>query len=401
MILPFTGTTTSRSGLLGGLGSEATRAPTACRGTTSACWRRTSCQRLGLTLAGFVVARKSRRSRSTSSGRSIGRKWPAPSTISRRLPGISSWAMWAWLDGDHLVAVAPDDHRGHLVGEVEAVAGADPLAGDVDDGADRVDEGPLGPHVGEAGPRAPHLAEERVGPQPEAAERRGRPRRATSCSSWRRTTGSTNSVPGTVRTRRSGLTSLPRPPLPTSTRRSRHLRELVGELHGDAAAEAVADDRGALVAEHAEEVADAGGVGAEAVVAARLGALAVAEQVGRDHGVALGEQRHHRHPGAGAARRCRGSSRAADPRRPAGRRRRGRGPSSTGWWRPRGPARCGRHRGRAAARPSASGAGRWCDGSDWWPWGPEATSGRWGRRTHRGVVERWHPRAAVWVDGGS
>ena len=61
--------------------------------------RRTSCQRLRLTLAGLVVARKSRRSRSTSSGRSIGRKWPAPSTISRRLPGISSCAMWAWLTG--------------------------------------------------------------------------------------------------------------------------------------------------------------------------------------------------------------------------------------------------------------------------------------------------------------
>ena len=59
---------------------------------------------------------------------------------------MSSWAMWAWLDGDHLVAVAPDDQRGHLVGEVEAVAGAHALAGDVDDGADRVDEGALGPH---------------------------------------------------------------------------------------------------------------------------------------------------------------------------------------------------------------------------------------------------------------
>ena len=56
----------------------------------------------------------------------------------------------------------------------------------------------------------------------------------------------------------------------------RHLRELVGELHGDAAAQAVPHDGGALVAEHAEQVADAGGVGAEAVVASGLGRLAVA-----------------------------------------------------------------------------------------------------------------------------
>ena len=105
-----------------------------------------------------------------SSGRSIGRKWPAPSTISRRLPGHELVGDVGVAHGDDLVAVAPDDHRGHLVGEVEAVAGADALAGDVDHGADRVDEGPLGPHVGEAGPRLPHLAEERIGPQPEPAE---------------------------------------------------------------------------------------------------------------------------------------------------------------------------------------------------------------------------------------
>ena len=59
---------------------------------------------------------------------------------------MSSWAMWAWLDRDDLVAVAPHDQGGHLVGEVEPVAGADPLPGDVDHGADRVDEGALGPH---------------------------------------------------------------------------------------------------------------------------------------------------------------------------------------------------------------------------------------------------------------
>ena len=108
-------------------------------------------------------------------------------------------------------------------------------------------------------------------------------------------------MPGTLRARSSGRDLLAEAAAAHEHEPLGHLRELVGELHGDAAAEAVADDGGALVAEHAEQVADARRVGAEAVVAAGLGALAVAEQVGGDHGVALGEQRHHRHPGAGAA----------------------------------------------------------------------------------------------------
>ena len=41
------------------------------------------------------------------------------------------------------------------------------------------------------------------------------------------------------------------------------LGEEVGELHGDATAERMADDGSALEAEHGEQVADAGGVGAQ------------------------------------------------------------------------------------------------------------------------------------------
>ena len=77
------------------------------------------------------------------------------------------------------------------------------------------------------------------------------------------------------------------------------LGELVGELHRDAAAERVPDERRALVAERDQQVAHAARVGAERVVAARLGRVAVAEQVGRDHGEALGEVRHHPLPRGG------------------------------------------------------------------------------------------------------
>ena len=63
------------------------------------------------------------------------------------------------------------------------------------------------------------------------------------------------------------------------------LGELVEELHRHAAAERVPDDRRALDADRREQVADAGGVRAERVVAARRGRVAVADQVGRDHRV--------------------------------------------------------------------------------------------------------------------
>ena len=69
------------------------------------------------------------------------------------------------------------------------------------------------------------------------------------------------------------------------------LGELVEELHRHAAAERVPDDRGAIDAEDGEQVADRGGVCAERVVTARCGGVAVADQVGGDHGVAVGERK--------------------------------------------------------------------------------------------------------------
>ena len=67
------------------------------------------------------------------------------------------------------------------------------------------------------------------------------------------------------------------------------LGELVEELHRDAAAERVSDDRRALDADRGQEVADARGMGAERVVAAGRGRVAVADQVRRDDRVRAGE----------------------------------------------------------------------------------------------------------------
>ena len=79
------------------------------------------------------------------------------------------------------------------------------------------------------------------------------------------------------------------------------LGELVGELHRDPAAERVADDRRAVVAERDHRVADGARVGAERVVAARLGRLAVAEQVRRQDVMVGGEMLDRRLPLRGAA----------------------------------------------------------------------------------------------------
>ena len=72
------------------------------------------------------------------------------------------------------------------------------------------------------------------------------------------------------------------------------LGELVEELHRDAAAERVPDDARALDADRGEQVADAGGVRAERVVAARRRRVAVADQVRGDDGVVAREALRHR-----------------------------------------------------------------------------------------------------------
>ena len=109
---------------------------------------------------------------------------------------------------------------------------------------------------------------------------------------------------------------------PKPTRRDEHealapLGELVGELHRDPAAERVAHNRRAVVPEGDHRVAHGARVGAERVVAPRLGGLAVAQQVGREDLVIAGQvvdrglplvraardpvDEHHERPLAGGA----------------------------------------------------------------------------------------------------
>ena len=77
-------------------------------------------------------------------------------------------------------------------------------------------------------------------------------------------------------------------------------RVLVGELHGHPAAERMPDHRGAAVSQRDQYVAHAGSVSAQRVVAARLGRLAVAEQIRGHDGVVLGQDPRHGIPLSGA-----------------------------------------------------------------------------------------------------
>jgi hypothetical protein len=75
------------------------------------------------------------------------------------------------------------------------------------------------------------------------------------------------------------------------------LRELVSQLHRDPAAERVPDVAGPLDLERDHQVANPAGVGAQRVVAARLGGIAVAQQVRSQHREVTGQLRQDLIPG--------------------------------------------------------------------------------------------------------
>ena len=121
-------------------------------------------------------------------------------------------------DGDDRVVPPPDDQDRQRLGEVEAVAGGDLLAAGADHRAQGLEEGGAALGVGERGVAAGDLGEVGVGPQPDrpeaATEHRADPLPGPAVAAMKR------SAPGSAAARRTGLTSGPRPPLETSTRRS-------------------------------------------------------------------------------------------------------------------------------------------------------------------------------------
>ncbi len=123
------------------------------------------------------------------------------------------------LDRDHRIALAPDDQGRHLLGEVESIAGADPLADRVNHRTQGVEEGKPGAGVVERRITARDLAEVCRGSQADPGQERTDGR--TRLEHLRRgDQGRTSSEPGSEAARRSRCTSRPRPPLEIRASRS-------------------------------------------------------------------------------------------------------------------------------------------------------------------------------------
>ena len=241
---------------------------------------------------GSVVSMKSLSTRTKRSGSSRCGKCPAPGKTSSRLPATSSVRGAPVIDRDDRVALAPDDEERDRLGEVETVRGVDPLAPDVDDRPQRVQERRARLAVGERRVAAQDLADVGVHAQPDAAEQ------APDEPAGAHDAIVDQERQHELRARKAGGAQQGAD-LPAQAAAAHEdqplavLGELVGELHRDAAAQRVPDEGRAIVPQRQQQVADPAGVGAQRVVAAGLGRLAVAEQIGRDDGEALGEVREH------------------------------------------------------------------------------------------------------------
>ena len=193
---------------------------------------------------------------------------------------------------DRVVPLSPDDQGGQLAEQIEAVDRAHVLASDVDHGAQGLDERAPGRRFLERLHGACHglhvdaLADAAC-PHPLADAIEGRADAPVGDHpDPGRGTGQRGATEHRAHLMAEAAARDQRKPLDS-------LGELVEELHRDPAAERVTDDGGAVDADGRQQVADAAGVGAEGVVAADGCGVAVAEQVGSDHGVAVGQPQRH------------------------------------------------------------------------------------------------------------
>ena len=219
------------------------------------------------TLAGSLSSMKLSSTLTKRSGSSSNGKWPASSKISSRLCGISSCAALRVGDGDQRVAPAPEDQHRHAGREVQLVARVDALAAEVEDRARRVQEGAAGVLVAERREAVGDPWRSGLGCSPtRASQRAGRGARAEHAGPRERRQHEVGAREGRGAQHHVDLAS--EAAAGDEREALDALGELVGELHRDAAAERVADDRRALVAEREQQVADEARERAERVVAA-------------------------------------------------------------------------------------------------------------------------------------
>ena len=199
------------------------------------------------------------------------------------------------LDGDHSVLVAPHDERGHVRGEIEAVAGVHDLTTRLD--------------------HAPHGAHER-GSVLRAGQRRIGPPELRQLGPMDVATAQLPADPGglvddqlrerdrhqVLGSRQRQQAEQPRDFAAESAAANEHeavdeVRMLIGELQSNPAAERVTDDRHGRDVDHRQEVAQTTGERAERVVADWLRGFAMSEQIRGDHVMVLTEGGDHAVPG--------------------------------------------------------------------------------------------------------
>ena len=270
--------------------------------------------------------------------------WPTPSKISRRLPGKLAMRLFGVGDRDDRVALAPDDQQRQRLGQVEAVEGGDPLAVGADHRAQGRQERLAALGVGERRVAARDLGDVGGGPQAEqpepAAEHRARPLPDPGG-------GGDEEIGAGQRRRPQDRADVGAEAAAGDQHQALdHLRELVGELQRDAAAERVADQGRPLVAERQQQVAQPAGEAAQRVVAA----------AGR---------RERRGRGSRGRSRCGRSAERLDHRAPV---LRGAGHAvDQQQQRSRAGLDVADRSGRGRSRPCVSTAGGCAGASAWWP----------------------------------
>ena len=204
-------------------------------------------------------------------------------------------------DGDQGVQGPPDDQRGSSLGQVEQVVRTHSLPAGPDHGAQGVDEGRARWAVGKRRVPAGRLSDGWPHPQRQPTEDPGHGDSGIAHVGM----GDHRQDQLGSRERRGpqGDAHLAaEPPAGHEHGAFAVVVVLVGELHGDAAAQRVTDHGGAVVAEQLQQIAKPTRQRAQRVVRLGLVGVPVTEEVGSDHMCMLGQCRHHRNPRGAAAR---------------------------------------------------------------------------------------------------
>ncbi len=205
------------------------------------------------------------------------------------------------LDRDDRVAGAPHDEGREIGGELQPVVRADSLSADADDGSEGGEERPPAGRIGQRRVAAADLLGSRS--RPEADSPSPLDDGASGIGQGRSTDEPEHVVGAGKREGPQQQVHLAAEAAAADQHEAlAELGELVGELHGHAAAERVSDERRALVSEHEQQVAEQGCVSAQRIVAGRLRRLPVAEEIRREDREPAGQEGADRCPRRRAAR---------------------------------------------------------------------------------------------------